>query len=393
MNADTVVITGIGAISPLGNSPAEIADRFCSGESAIRQITSDSGEPAFGALLDDIPLKSLPAESQTRVGRLDRLCRLFLGATYQAIDDARLSRTGSDGARVGLCFGTGYGCLLTNAEYYEKVIAQGPAAASPRLFAYTVSSAAAGEVSIALGIKGPNVTTHAGFAAGLQAIGYGVDLLRSGKADCIVAGGGDALGPALLRGLADMRLLKSPGSARPFADALAGIYPSEGAAVVVLEREADARRRGATLLARIAGWAAGFEPTLTKKEPEPDGILATLRRANADSARVDFVLASAHATAIDQTERLALESAFGESILFAPKSAWGECAAASGVLGVALATQLLRAPRSLADGLAWSAAGVAIDGDEVTHRLQSASLAAVHGLCYSGPTIALLLAR
>jgi hypothetical protein len=134
----------------------------------------------------DIPVDVIPADKRPRIGRLDRLCRLFLSASYLAARDLPGAFDGEAGERVGLSFGTGLGCLLTNAEYYEKVIEHGPAAASPRLFAYTVSSAAAGEVSIALGIKGPNVTQHMGFAAGLGALGYGCDLIAMGKADEIV---------------------------------------------------------------------------------------------------------------------------------------------------------------------------------------------------------------
>src|SRR5439155_3593013 len=131
-----------------------------------------------------------------------------------------------------LSFGTGFGCLLTDAAYYQKVVEHGLAAASPRLFAYTVSSAAAGEVSIALGVKGPNVTTHMGFAAGLGAVGYGFDLIQMGKADVVLAGGADVIGPALVTALQDMDLLKPRSAARPFRDAVPGVYPSEAAVVL-----------------------------------------------------------------------------------------------------------------------------------------------------------------
>src|SRR6185295_702351 len=111
------------------------------------------------------------------------------------VGDAGLPLDLDAGERTGLCFGTALGCLLTNAEYYDKIVEQGPSAASPRLFAYTVSSAAAGEVSIALGIHGPNVTQHVGFAAGLGAVGYGFDLIEMDRADVVLAGGADANGP------------------------------------------------------------------------------------------------------------------------------------------------------------------------------------------------------
>jgi 3-oxoacyl-[acyl-carrier-protein] synthase II len=130
--------------------------------------------------MDAIPLDAVPADKRARVGRLDRVCRLTLAAAFLALDDAGLQIPATVAAdRVGLSVGTALGCLLSDAEFYERVVEQGPAAASPRLFAYTVSSAAAGEVSTVLGIHGPNSTAHMGLAAGAGAIGYGLDLIRS----------------------------------------------------------------------------------------------------------------------------------------------------------------------------------------------------------------------
>src|SRR6187397_2537119 len=139
-----VVITGFGVVSPLGHSAPELARRVAAGERAAAD--------ANGVRIGEIPLDAVPPAARTRIGRLDRLCRLALTASFLAIDDAGLALPLERPERVGLVFGTGLGCLLSNAEFYEKVVAHGAAAASPRVFAYTVSSAAAGEVTIALGI-------------------------------------------------------------------------------------------------------------------------------------------------------------------------------------------------------------------------------------------------
>src|SRR5262249_56306619 len=103
--------------------------------------------PDGGVLIEPLPLDAIPADVRTRLGRADRVCRLFLAAGFAAVDDAALQLADTDAERIGLSFGTGLGCLLSNAEFYAKVVEQGPAAASPRVFAYTVSSAAAGEIS------------------------------------------------------------------------------------------------------------------------------------------------------------------------------------------------------------------------------------------------------
>ena len=403
---EPVVITGLGVVSPLGVSLEQLAGRFCAGHTAVGPLTGVGIEGAYGAQVSDIPLDAVPAAARQRVGRLDRLCRLFLSAASLAVESGGLQIPSAQADRYGLLFGTGLGCVLTDAEYNQKVLEHGPAAASPQLFAYTVSSAAAGEVSIAFGIKGPNLTAHMGFAAGLGAIGYGFDLIRMGKADVVLAGGADALGPALVRGLADMRLLKPVEAGRPpavpFRDAIPGVYPSEGAAVVILERRDHARRRGARCWVRLEGYAAGFEPSLTRRTREPTAIVTTLRRALEASghaaAAIDLVFASAHATAVDATERAALASVFDGAaapLLFAGKTAWGECFGADGAMSVALATALLQKPapavaQPVALELRGSAMGAARD---VLAQLGRARLAMVHSLCYSGPTAALVLAQ
>jgi 3-oxoacyl-[acyl-carrier-protein] synthase II len=366
----SVVITGLGVVSPLGHSVAELTRRCRAGERAV------SG-PDGGVLIDSLPLDAVPADARARSRRLDRICRLFLAASFLAVDDAALAIAAQDAERVGLSFGTGLGCLLSDAEFYEKVVEQGVAAASPRVFAYTVSSAAAGEVSIALGIHGPNVTSHMGLAAGLGAIGYGFDLIQMGKADVVLAGGADANGAALVQALRDMRLLKAADAARPFRDATPGVWPSEGAAVVVLERADRAHGRGARARARLEGYAAGFEPTLTGRAPAWDGITTTLRRALAASGRapreIGTVLASAHGTPLDACERAALVELLGNAAhdeIVAPKQALGETFGASGALSVALAVGLLtEAPAASSDAVL------------------------ISSLCYSGSIAALVLSR
>ncbi len=396
---DGVVITGIGVVSPLGLSAGEAATRWCAGESAVRPLNGMGVDGARGAIVEEIPLDVISPDRRPRIGRLDRLCRLFLSAAYLAVDAAGLRVEEADAERIGVSFGSGLGCLLTNAEYNQKLLAHGPAAASPRLFAYTVSSAAAGEVSIALGIKGANVTSHAGLAAGLQAIGYGCDLIRTGKADVVLAGGADALGEALVRGLADMRLLRS-GDALPFREPSAGVCPAEGAAVLVLERRESAHKRGARAWARVDGYAAGFEPSLTGPRRQCTALVETMQRALALSGHaageVGLVMASAHGTALDAVELAALRAVLGEAhapLLCAPKSAWGETFGADGALSLALATALLNAPASVVDGVGFGLDGASLPGSQTEARLRRAQLALVHSLCYSGPTVALLLAR
>lgn len=339
--------------------------------------------PPSGEALCEIPLEAIPADKRSRIGRLDRLCRLYLAASYLAVGDAGLPLDLDAGERVGLSFGTALGCLLTNAEYYDKIIEQGHGAASPRLFAYTVSSAAAGEVSIALGIRGPNVTQHVGFAAGLGAVGYGFDLIEMGRADMVLAGGADANGPVIAEALRDMGLLKSAATSRPFADGIPGIDPSEGAVVLLLEKSEHATARGARIYGSIEGYAAGFEPSLASAAPEPRGVIETMQRAlrqsGIDAGAVDLAVTSAHGTPADAAEGAALERVLGPAVRrLSPKESFGETFAASPLLG--LAQVLGRAPSP-------SRGGAETRG--------SASRAAnrvvmLQALCYSGPVLSLV---
>ena len=392
-DAEPVVVTAFGVVSPLGLSVEELARRFAAGECA-------RGSDEVGVQVTEIPVAAIPADKRAHLGRLDRFCRLFLSAAYLAWDAAALDPAAMDLSRVGLSFGTGLGCLLTDEEFNRKVLEQGPAAASPLLFAYTVSSAAAGEVAIALGAKGPNVTAHMGFAAGLGAIGYGFDLIQTGKADVVLAGGADAVDTALVQGLRDMDLWKPPSQSRPFQDAVPGLYPAEGAVVAVLERRESALRRGARPWGRIDGYAGGFEPSLSRGSRRSIGIVETMRRALALSGRgedeIGLVMSSAHGTGIDRAEREALAEVFGGSrspLVLAPKTALGESFAASGVLDLALAAGLMREAPSMVPGLGFAAEGSGLNVTEAEARLAAASVAMVNSLCYSGNVVSLLFSR
>jgi len=383
------VVTGVGVVSPLGSGLERITRRFAAGEPA----------PLCegGMIADDIPLELVPADKRQRLGRLDRLSRLFLSASYLAVDDAELSPERLDSERFGLSFGTGLGCLLTNEEYYRRIVEKGLAAASPQLFAYTVSSAAAGEISIALGIRGPNVTNHVGLAAGAGALGYAADWIRAGKADVVLAGGADVIGPALVEALRDMELLKAPEQARPFADAVPGLCPAEAAVVFLLESDEHARRRGARARARLAGWAAGFEPTLTRRPPARLGITAALRRALDDAEirpqDIATVFCSAHGTPLDEVECGALRDVFLEHCpaLLAPKALHGECFGAGGALAAALAVGLWTFCPEPQRAPLFDLQGAPLPPG-AGPRPEERGAALISSLCYSGNCVGLVLA-
>jgi len=210
-------------------------------------VTGDVVVTGYGAVRAP-SLDGLPDPVRARAARTERVTQLAFSAIGPALAMAGLATLDGDPRpMLGIVLGTAFGCFLTNAAYQRRLAEGGPGAASPRLFAATVSNAAAGEVSIAYRLGGPAVTLTAGGVAGLVAIAHAVDLLRGGQADALVAGGVDAADVALERFVA--------------AGGLATPTPiGEGAAMLVLERAEVARARGVKALARIVDTTLGFGP-------------------------------------------------------------------------------------------------------------------------------------
>ncbi|TMB19723.1 MAG: hypothetical protein E6J59_11035 [Deltaproteobacteria bacterium] len=278
----------------------------------------------------DVSLDALPEAVRARAARAERVTQLVLAAAGRALVAAGLDATdGEPRPRLGVVLGTAFGCFLTNAAYERRLLEGGPAAASPRLFAATVSNAAAGELAIAYRLGGPSVTLTAGAASGLVALGHAADLVRAGHADAVVAGGADALDDDLRRWLAAGGLD-------------CGRAPAEGAALVVLEHAE--RARGRAVLGTVEGVGAGFEP-----DPAGEGAGAGLAAAVATALEEAGLLpsevrvvVSAAPPALAGLERPALGGLEPRTIV-RPKDTLGETFGAAGTLGLLAA--LAAAPR------------------------------------------------
>jgi 3-oxoacyl-[acyl-carrier-protein] synthase II len=215
----------------------------------------------FGAVRGP-SLDALPDAVRARAARTERVTQLAFAAAGPALSTAGLAVIDGDPRpRIGVVLGTAFGCFLTNAAHQRRLAESGPTAASPRLFAATVSNAAAGELAIAYRLGGPAVTLTAGSVAGLVALAHAVDLLRAGQADVLVAGGMDAVEAPLERWLAD--------------GGLAAASPvGEGAAVLVLERADHARERSARIAGAVEECALAFDADAPASEA-PAGFAAS----------------------------------------------------------------------------------------------------------------------
>jgi 3-oxoacyl-[acyl-carrier-protein] synthase II len=307
-----VAITGSGAITAAGADPG-------------RWLRGPSRE-AGSLLTCDVLLASLPEAARTRAARAERVTQLVLAAGGAALASAGLDATdGPPRPRHGTVLGTAFGCFLTNAAYQRRFAAGGPPAASPRLFAATVSNAAAGELSIAYRLGGPAVTLTAGAASGLTALAQAVDILRAGGADALVSGGMDALGATLERWLADGGLA-------------IGRPPAEAAALLVVEPLATARTRGVRVLGTVDGCGLGFEPDPFGADAGgglAHAIATALVEAGASGETIGLVV-SAAPPALAALEARALHGSLGtrRPPVAQPKDMLGETFGAAGPLGL-----------------------------------------------------------
>jgi len=351
-----VVVTGLGAVSPLGPDVDTTWRRLLAGEGACGPIT------AFPA--EDQPVRIACEASEFEPGswldrralhRTDRFAQLAVAAARMAEADARLDVAREPG-RVGASIATAQGGVAS-----LTACCAGAAAARihPSLVTAFMPNMAAGWVSMELGIRGPVGAPCTACAASAMALGEGYDAIRLGRAEVMLCGGSEAgITPLAMAGFAAMRALSRWNddpvrASRPFDAARNGFVMGEGAAVLVLEELEHARTRGATVYAELAGYGVSSD-AYHMTEPDPIGagqaraMRAALDDAGLDPADVDYVNAHASSTEIgDATETVALKRAFGEekarSIpVSSIKGATGHCLGAAGAIEAAATVLAVR---------------------------------------------------
>jgi 3-oxoacyl-[acyl-carrier-protein] synthase II len=317
-----VAVTGLGAVSPIGNDARSTWEAAVAGKSGIDWIRSfdASGFPVrVAAEVKDFD----PAEvaSPKEVRKLERNVLLSLGAAREAMDDARLN--GFDPMRVGIVFGTAIGGFNGIMEQSEVMRERGPDRVSPNFLPNVLVDSASGQLAISLGIKGPNYAVVSACATGSHAIGEGAELIKRGDADAVLAGGAEAcMHPLILAGFCAMRGLAAedehpPRASRPFDATRAGFVIGEGACVLVLEDLELARARGAPVYAEVLGYGASNDAHhMAQPEPEATGVAemmrAALKRANVEPEQVGYINAHGTSTPLgDLAETRAIKDVFG----------------------------------------------------------------------------------
>ena len=342
-----VAVTGLGAITPVGNTAPETwraAVEGTSGIDFIRAFDADGLSVRVAAEVKDFDPAGLANPKELR--RLDRNVLLALAAGKEAVADANLN--GYDPMRVGILFGSAIGGFIGIMEQADTMRDRGPDRVSPYFIPNVLVDAASGQLAISLGIKGPNYAPVSACATGSHAVGEGAELIRRGDADAILAGGTEAcIHPLILAGFTAMRGLAAededpPKASRPFDATRAGFVMGEGACVLVLEELESAQARGAQIYAEVLGYGTSNDAYhMAAPEPEAIGVAkmmqAALDRAGVEPERVGYVNAHGTSTPLgDAAETKAIKDVFGDHAynlaVSSTKSVMGHCFGAAGAI-------------------------------------------------------------
>ena len=329
-----VVVTGLGAMTPLGTSVHTVWQRVCRGESGIGPITrfDATGFPArIAGEVRDFDAANYLDKHDAR--RSDRFCQLAIAASQEAVNDAGLDLEQGDGGRTGVYIGSAMGGLESIETVHAVLMEKGPRRVSPIFPAMLLGNLAAGHVSMRFGATGPNNSSVTACAAGAHSIGEAFHTIIRGAADVMIAGGTEAtITPLAISAFGNMRALSPEGKAptmasRPFDRERDGFVMSEGAAVIVLEELQHAKRRGASIHAELVGYGSASDAHHITAPP-PDGagaaacMAAALHDAGLSADTVDYVNAHATSTPVgDAAETMAIKSVFKERAYSLPVSA------------------------------------------------------------------------
>ena len=340
-----IAVTGIGLVTALGATREESWRRMLAGECGIRAATVFDTEGYRSHVAGEVDMTAVDADATPlKRRRRSRSDRLGVRAAAEALADAGLLDNGIDRSRVGVSLGAGTADLLRNEDFYRTWITAG----LPRTrrsdvwnhFPSTPVDVIAGE----FGLEGPRACVAAACSSSTIAIGRGVEAIRSGRADAMLAGGTDALARLTFSGFNLLRLMDAA-PCRPFDRSRAGMNIGEGAGMLVLEDLDRARRRGAKIYAELAGHSLGceaFHPTAPEPEGKPVAAVVTLALDDAGINVDEVEHINAHGTATpqnDAAESRGFRRVFGERVNRIPvtsiKSMIGHCLGAAGAVEAA----------------------------------------------------------
>ncbi|ANR67701.1 MULTISPECIES: beta-ketoacyl-ACP synthase II [Staphylococcus] len=320
-----VVITGIGALSPLGNDAKTSWNNALNGVSGIDTITrvdTTDYNVHLASELKDFNIEDHMPKKEAR--RMDRFTQYAVVAAREAVQDAKLVINENTANRIGVWIGSGIGGMETFEISHSQLLNRGPRRVSPFFVPMLIPDMAAGQVSIDLGAKGPNGATVTACATGTNSIGEAFKVIQRGDADAMISGGAEApITHMALAGFSASRALSTNDdketACRPFQEGRDGFIMGEGAGIVVLESLDSALARGAEIYAEVVGYgSSGDAHHITAPSPEGEGgsraMQAALDDAGIEAKEVQYLNAHGTSTPVgDLTEIQAIKNTFGEA--------------------------------------------------------------------------------
>ena len=327
-----VVVTGVGLVTPIGIGKEEFWKNLIAGKSGIGLITqfdTEGFDAKIAGEVKDFDFANYGDKKEAK--RMDRVTQFAVAAAKMAVDDSKLNIAEIDAVRAGVCVGSGIGGIHTFLDQSLKYGEKGPSRISPFFIPMEIPNMPAGQISIALGFKGPNTAIVTACATGTNCIGDALRTIQYGDADIMIAGGTEAaISPVAVAGFDNMKALsrnnEEPEKAScPFDKKRNGFVMGEGAGVVVLEELEHAKARGAYIYAELIGFGMNAD-AYHITAPDPSGempaacMLQAIKDAGVTPDDVDYV--NAHGTSThrnDLNETLACKKIFGKHETFAEK--------------------------------------------------------------------------
>ena len=354
-----VVITGVGAVTPLGIGVEALWEGVLAGRSGIRRISRFDPSPFPCQIAGEVPdFDPTAFIDRKEARRMDRFTQFAMASVAMALADAGIDPAAMDGRRLGVLMGTGIGGIETFVEQAAVMAERGPDRVSPFFIPMMIANMAAGQVAIRYGARGPNSTVVTACAASAHAVGEAFRILQRGEADVMITGGAEAaIVPLGLAGFCAMKALSTRNDApqaasRPFDRGRDGFVMAEGAGALILETLEHARRRGARIYAEIIGYGTTADAHhITQPAPGGEGGARAMEGAMADAgldpADVDYI--NAHGTSTPQgdvAETQAIKRVFGDHAyrlaVSSTKSMTGHLLGAAGAVESILTVLALR---------------------------------------------------
>ena len=327
MELKRVVVTGLGAVTPVGNNPEEMWANLVAGKSGAAPITlfnTEKFKTKFACEVKDLNITDYIDRKEVR--KMDRYCQLAIISAMQGIKDANIDVETEDLDRVGVIFGVGIGGIKTfqdEVTYYGQHEDQGPKF-NPFFIPKMIADIAAGQISIQYGFHGPNYTTTSACASSSNALADAFNLIRLGKANIIVSGGAEAaICECGVDGFNAMHALSTRNddpqhASRPFSASRDGFVMGEGAGCLILEELEHAKARGAKIYAEMVGEGASADAHhITASHPEGLGAKLVMQRALEDAGLqptdIDYINVHGTSTPVgDVSEAKAIKDVFGD---------------------------------------------------------------------------------